>query len=111
MAQVLQVVAIFNPTPGKESRLKEVLLDLADQVYTNEPGVLKYKAFEQVDSQTGENVVLFEETYQDQATVDAHLSSSYFGAATATMTTEGLITKPFEIIVINPIGGFDRAEI
>ncbi|KAH8590642.1 hypothetical protein B0O99DRAFT_634331 [Bisporella sp. PMI_857] len=106
MSEEIQVVAIFNPTPGKESRLKEVLLDLVSKVYENEKGVKKYQVFEQIDSQTGTNVLLFQETYADKATVDIHLSTPYFGAMTEALTKEELISKPFEVIVINPIGGF-----
>ncbi|KAF7892696.1 uncharacterized protein EAF02_000234 [Botrytis sinoallii] len=106
MSADIQVVAIFHPASGKESRLKEVLLDLASKVHENEQGVKKYQAFEQIDSQTGTNVILFQETYADQAAVNTHLTSSYFGAAGETLNKEGLVTKPFEVIVLNPIGGF-----
>ncbi|KAF7958551.1 hypothetical protein EAE96_002091 [Botrytis aclada] len=106
MSTDIQVVAIFHPAPGKESRLKEVLLDLASKVHENEQGVKKCQAFEQVDSQTGSNVVLFQETYADHAAVNTHLSTPYFGAVGETLTKEGLVTKPFEVIVLNPIGGF-----
>ncbi|TGO70688.1 hypothetical protein BELL_0684g00070 [Botrytis elliptica] len=109
MSADIQVVAIFHPASGKESRLKEVLLDLASKVHENEQGVKKYQAFEQIDSQTGTNVILFQETCYldaDQAAVNTHLTSSYFGAAGETLNKEGLVTKPFEVIVLNPIGGF-----
>ncbi|KAI9650698.1 hypothetical protein NHQ30_000720 [Ciborinia camelliae] len=106
MSEEIHVVAIFHPTPGKESRLKEVLLDLASKVYENEKGVKKYQTFEQVDSQTGTNIILFQETYADKVAVDGHLSSPHFGAANEIVAKEGLVTKPFEVIVLNPVGGF-----
>ncbi|PQE24852.1 acid phosphatase protein [Rutstroemia sp. NJR-2017a BVV2] len=106
MSGELHVVAIFHPAPGKEERLKETLIDIANKVYENEHGVLKYQIFEQVDSQTGTNVILFQETYADKAAVDHHLSTPYFGAMTELLTKDSLVTKPFEVLVINPIGGF-----
>lgn len=42
----------------------------------------------------------------DQAAVQTHLTAPYFGAAGEILAKEGLVTKPFEIIVLNPIGGF-----
>ncbi|KAF5878589.1 putative antibiotic biosynthesis monooxygenase protein [Botrytis fragariae] len=102
MSEEIQVIAIFHPTPGKENRLQQILLDLASKVRENEQGVKKYQAFEQIDSQSGSNVVLFQETFT------THLSSPYFTSTGEILAKEELITKPFEVIVLNPIGGFTR---
>ncbi|TVY80333.1 hypothetical protein LSUE1_G007104 [Lachnellula suecica] len=77
MSEQLHAVAIIHPTPGKETR-----------------------------DQTGTNVFLYQEIYDNKEAVDIHMKSSHFISAVGTLTAEGLVTKPIEIIAINPVGGF-----
>ncbi|KAL5323041.1 hypothetical protein ACEPPN_007569 [Leptodophora sp. 'Broadleaf-Isolate-01'] len=101
----VQVVAILTPAPGKESRLKELLIGLAEKVSKNEKDVSKYQVFEQFNSE-GVNVLVVEETYDNQAAFDAHFKTEYFQALGEAVKGEALVTAPIDIKTIKPVGGF-----
>ncbi|PBP24585.1 hypothetical protein BUE80_DR004373 [Diplocarpon rosae] len=101
----VQVVAIITPAPGKESRIKELLAGLADNVAKNESKVSKYQVFEQYGGENS-NSIIVEETYADQATFDAHFKTDYFSALGKTIQNEGLLGAPLDIKTIKPFAGF-----
>ncbi|KAF4618139.1 hypothetical protein G7Y89_g14969 [Cudoniella acicularis] len=105
-SQEVHICAIITPAKGKESRVKELLADLAGKVEKHEKDVSKYQVFEQYDSQTGVNVFVVEETYKDKSTFDAHLKTEYFGALGQTVKKEGLLAKGLKIMSVRPVAGY-----
>ncbi|EPE33480.1 Dimeric alpha+beta barrel [Glarea lozoyensis ATCC 20868] len=106
MSEEIPVVAIFTPAVGKVERLKEVLLNIIAEVEEKEMGVTKYQMFTQLNAETGKGVILFQETYANQAAADIHLSTPYFAALNETLVKEALLEKPFELFVLGVVGGF-----
>merc|ERR1711977_718359 len=86
-------------------QLKELLTGLAEKVSKNEKDVSKYQVFEQFNGDNG-NVLVVEETYDNQAAFDAHFKTEYFQALGASVQGEGLVSAPLDIKTIKPIGGF-----
>jgi len=105
MSSEIHILAILTPIPGKEDRIKEFLTGVAEKVYKNEPDCSQYHVFEQVNSESV-NVIVLEETYKDQATVDAHFRTEYFQALGKMIKEEGLVSAPLDLKFIKPFTGF-----
>ncbi|KUJ14981.1 uncharacterized protein LY89DRAFT_589396 [Mollisia scopiformis] len=105
MSSEVHVVAIITPAPGKETRVRELLSGLADNVKKHETDVSKYQLFEQYDGQGG-NVFVVEEIYKDKSTYDAHFKTEYFQKLGEIFPKEGVLAAPLDIKTIKPVGGF-----
>ncbi|MCJ1410889.1 hypothetical protein MMC19_004976 [Ptychographa xylographoides] len=101
--QVVDLVAILTPAPGKKDRVEELMLDLTKQVYKNEPDVLRYRLNYQED--TGEFVVI--ERYSSKDSHENHVKQPGFQNLVKCVKEENLLSKPLELKILKPIGGHD----
>ncbi|TGO24675.1 hypothetical protein BPAE_0097g00210 [Botrytis paeoniae] len=98
-------LATATPAPGKEARFREIITDIANKVEKNEQAVRQYQAFEQYDGEKG-NVFVFQEIYEDEAALAAHMGTSYFIELVKLLSEEGLLSAPFDVKKIQPFAGF-----
>ncbi|KAF7943509.1 hypothetical protein EAE96_011432 [Botrytis aclada] len=101
----LHALAIITPAPGKEARLREVMIELGKKVEENEQGVLRYQSFEQYDGEKG-NVFVVQEIYEDEAALAAHMVTPHFIELGKVLSEEGLLGAPLDIKKIQPFAGF-----
>ncbi|EHK98622.1 Dimeric alpha+beta barrel [Glarea lozoyensis ATCC 20868] len=106
-SSAIHVTAIVTPAKGKESRVRELLTDLAGKVEKQEPEVSKYHLFEQYDSESGTNVFVVQEIYKDKSTYDKHFKTEYFQALGETVQKEELLSGPLNIMTVKPIAGYN----
>ncbi|KAK3402497.1 hypothetical protein B0T20DRAFT_1107 [Sordaria brevicollis] len=101
---VIAVLAFIYPKEDKVERLKEISKDTAEWVKANEPGTLSYHWSETVED--GKPVFVVNESYKDEAAVEAHKNSTKFKELVELGQKEDLFAKPFKILILNEFAGF-----
>jgi quinol monooxygenase YgiN len=94
---MLAVIAKLKVAAGKEAEFEKVMLGLAKEVRSNEPG---NKLYTLTKSEAGEYIVL--ELYVDEAALTAHGQSAHFKASGAKFA--GLMAGRPEIQRLTVVG-------
>lgn len=63
MSKQIELVAILTPKPGYIDTVIETLAPYNKYVEENEPGVLRYRMYRQINVDSGKEDVVFSETY------------------------------------------------
>jgi len=107
MSEEIHACVIIYPAPGKESRLKELLIELGKEVQEKEKDALKYEFFEHYNSESGRNIFILQEIWLNKAALDAHFATSHFiTIVTEIFPKEELLAQPLDMMAVNPVGGF-----
>jgi len=103
---VVNIVAILSPASGKEARVEELVRNLTSEVEKTEPNVEKYIAFKRKTAD-GLTEFVFQERYKDQETLKVHTATDHFKVLGKAIAEEGLLVKPLNIMILEPVSGFD----
>ncbi|KAL5321344.1 hypothetical protein ACEPPN_009300 [Leptodophora sp. 'Broadleaf-Isolate-01'] len=104
MSSEIHLSVTIITKPGKEAEMKALIFDAAKKTEENEPGMLKYHFFEQYNAENGQNAIIIQEIYQNQAAYDFHHNTEYYNASSKVLAE--LVAEPTDVKKITPFAGF-----
>ncbi|CAF9919155.1 MAG: hypothetical protein ALECFALPRED_000984 [Alectoria fallacina] len=110
MSEQIEMVAILSPKPGAVDQVIEALTPFNKYVEENEPGVLKYEFYRQVNVDSGKEDLVYLELYKDKESFEIHATSSPFKAMREKAAKEQLLVAPIEVKVLKRVGGFSLRD-
>jgi quinol monooxygenase YgiN len=99
---VFTVVATLRAAKGKADALVAMLTEQVEVVRKAEPGCTAYRLHR---STSDPDLLLFYETYVDEAAFDVHRKAPYLADYRARREREGLLDGPVEVQVFRSVTG------
>ncbi|KAF2435965.1 hypothetical protein EJ08DRAFT_645630 [Tothia fuscella] len=100
--EVVTVIAVLSPKPGKKQRVIELLTTLVNGVTAHEPKTLQYEMHTQIDS---DDIVMIEK-YVDVEARLIHRDQPHFMEMFKVIANEKLLSQDLELRVLKKIAGF-----
>ncbi|OCL14606.1 hypothetical protein AOQ84DRAFT_435553 [Glonium stellatum] len=104
MSDVVNIVAIITPAPGKKELAQAALAELAQKVQENEPNCLQYQFF--FHEETGEFISI--ERFKNMAALEFHRQQPYLAELKERAIKDQSLAKPLDIRVLTPTSGFTK---
>ncbi|KAF1964850.1 hypothetical protein BU23DRAFT_520477 [Bimuria novae-zelandiae CBS 107.79] len=109
MSELVQLVALVTPNPGKVHQLEKLQVAHCKWVEANEPGTLRFAFYKEILGD-GEACAtpkfVLHEIYKDRAALDAHLSSVHMARVLQAVEKEQLWAEPIKTMYVKHAGGF-----
>ncbi|KAI1420445.1 hypothetical protein F5Y12DRAFT_772823 [Xylaria sp. FL1777] len=100
---IVQCVMIY-PRPGKWTKVKALMEDIAESVRDSEPGTLIYAVHENFSNPEAPILVIWEK-YESREAQAIHRQNPKLAELVRQNESNALITRPFEIIPLVPLFG------
>ncbi|KAJ2981773.1 hypothetical protein NQ176_g1820 [Zarea fungicola] len=104
MSEIIYVIAVVKPLPGKTEEVLELIKPFSDYVKANEPDTLQYQHFTRTNDDGSEDIVFIEQ-YKNAAALETHRTSEANVALKKSAGTSGLLAAPLDIKILKLAGG------